>query len=401
MLFDPVNRIGKARMSKRVTSSFFIDNLNALSLRQPHSTAVKATPPITAALLNDIRMSAARDQLLKYVTLGERAHGFRDADALMRIGQGILSLPLGAKASSIGLYYTALSVNRRGLQAYPLANSLLEEVAETGPDVFRSKAMIALATNLNVAGNRDSAVSVFVDAAKALRTCGYGGLHSACILEIQQAFFHYADGDHRSALAILRKLSPALELISPQYPALLHVYYNNLAVQLCKTGEIEEARSFYSILSTSPYRRCYPEWATTIAELEASHRRPTRTIMCLAPSPARSNVSPFFLRCEPKELTKFDKFKARFWPKPRKGRLLQFESQQQRKDRFERIRQARALMRPAITPEEAYYMTMSQKQAFALRYVLNDDITEGELDEVIKISISRAPAKDPEKKPEG
>jgi tetratricopeptide (TPR) repeat protein len=378
-------------MKKRVMDSFFISDLDVLRLRRPHSTAAKVIPPVTAAAFIDSTISAGHDRLLKYIALGERAHGFRDADALERIGQGILELPLGAQASSVGNYYTALSINRRGQQAYPEANKLLAQVAENAPATFRAKAMVALGTNLNIGGDRDGAMSAFTEAGKLAGRCGYGGLHPVCILGIEDAFFDNRNGDHQSALAVLRRLSPLINSISGQYPALLHFYYNNLAVELAKTGHHEEAKGLYPVLAASPFLRVYPEWQETCADLAAMTRPASRSVISVEePLPSASNLLMLPVRSDPPPSGTNPEVSGnqRLGSGPGRGRarVLKFVSQ---KDRMRRKRRNSPIPRPNISTDEALGLTFQQKQALALRFVLSDNVTEQELDHIITFALTR------------
>jgi tetratricopeptide (TPR) repeat protein len=378
-------------MKKRVIGNFFISDLDALRLRQPHSAAAKVIPPVTAAAFFDSAILAGHDRLLKYIALGERAHGFRDADALERIGQGILELPLGAKASSVGNYYTALSINRRGPAAYPGANKLLAEVAEHGPTIFRSKSMVALGTNLNIGGDRDAAMSAFREAGKLALKCGNSGLHPACVLQIQDAFFKDMDGDYRSALAILQRLSPVIHSISRQYPALLHAYYNNLAVELAKTGHIEQALTLYPVLATSPFLKANPEWQATCLDLETRMARTSRSLISVGERlPSTSNLLMLPVRSDPAPSGNNPEVSGNqhSWSAPGRGRarILRFESQ---KDRMMRERRNSPIPRPNISADEALGLTFQQKQALALRFVLSDNVTEQELDHIITFALTR------------
>jgi tetratricopeptide (TPR) repeat protein len=387
----PEKRIGRARVKKRVMNNFFISDLDALRLRRPHSAAAKVIPPLTAAAFIDSAILAGHDRLLKYIALGERAHGFRDADALERIGQGILELPLGAQASSVGNYYTALSINRRGPDAYPEANKLLADVVKSAPAAFRAKAMVALGTNLGQRGDRDAARSAFSEARQLAARCGYWGLQPACVIEIQDAVLDYRDGNHRSALGVLRRLSPLIHSISLQYPALLHSYYNNFAIALTKTGQPEEALSLYPVLAASPFLSAYPEWYETCADLEVRMSRASRSLISVGERlPSTSNLLMLPVRSEAAlsggnpEVSGSERSRSGLG---RGGaRVLRFESQ---KDRMMRERRNSPIPRPNISADEALRLTFQQKQALALRFVLSDNVTEQELDHIITFALTR------------
>jgi len=370
-------------MKHTVISNFFISDLDALFLRQRAGGAARVIPSLaaTAVFINQAA-TASREQLTRFIEIGERAHGLRNGDMLHRIGQAILDLPLGAKASHVGDYYTALAINRRGPEAYPEANKLLVNVAENGPDAFRAKAMIALGANLTQTGDRDEAMPFLSEARQLAIRCGSSGVHPFCILEIQNAFFQALDGNRHSAIASLKRLLPLVRSVASQYPTLLWVYYNNLAIYLHQVGEVQEARSLQQVLKTSPFLKFYPEWQDTCARIEPSTRESSRSLILMgdvfsAPSnllwmPSRNIIATAITES------------AGYSREARRATVLSFSKE---KKRIEQGRKRGVIPRPTLSgPDALQKMTFQQKQAFALRVLLSDGITERELDQFIAIT---------------
>ncbi|HEY6330098.1 MAG TPA: hypothetical protein VI756_12235, partial [Blastocatellia bacterium] len=350
-------------MKHRVITNLFMSNLGGLSLRQLHNRATRVITPFTAAaVLLDSKTSVSHPWLARCVEMGERAHSLRDAEALRRVGQAIRSLPLGSKLTSIANYYTALSINRRGLDAYPEANRLLVEVVNDGPPTFRAKAMLALGTNLKIGGDRDTAASLFTEARNLAGRCGSGGVHPACILELHRSVLCNEDGDHQGALAVLRGLRPLMQSISSQYPPLLHFYYNDLAVELLETGRIEEAWSLHRVLLNSPFLGMYPEWQRTCADVEARTHRSSQLIVSVTgpvaqlpynvvEMPSRRNLA-----AASEDVSEYSAGRER-------GKVLKFRGS---KKHVERPRKRGFIPRPVLGGSDVLRtMTFQQKQAFA------------------------------------
>ena len=62
----------------------------------------------------------------------------------------------------------------------------------------------------------------------------------------------------------------------------LHVYYDyldNLAVELCEVGRLEEARNISQIVLASPFAPAYPEWSETSDEIAGRGRRASRSVV--------------------------------------------------------------------------------------------------------------------------
>jgi len=379
---------------QRVNSNFFINNL--LYPLHPRTGAIKVAPKLSAAAVTvmESAMSASRRLLATYIDTGERAHAQRNVDALRLVGDSILELPLVGASSLIGRYYQALAINRQGPQAYPRANKLLLEVADRAPAIFRAKARVALGTNANICGDKKTAESMYAEALTIIGSCGQGGLHPTFLIRFQHAYFKTSKGDHRGALEDLEKLAPLAQLIGQRYPALLQLYYNNLAMGLLRAGRIDEAELLCRILAASPFKRAYPEWGEPLALLASKRQQPLGQAQVTGagfarstPVAVRQHTNVFLLpttgasAIAPEEGSPADSHRKR-------GRVLDFTGWIGRKTQTTTLHSAPKIK---LTRNRIRQMSTQQKQAAILKLVLSDEIKDLELNRLLDILCEDTP----------
>jgi tetratricopeptide (TPR) repeat protein len=269
-------------MRHTARSSFLIRDLSDCDSRQPHPGAIKIVPRLTAAALVDAARSSSHRKLAEAIQLGEFAQSIRSADGLSRASQNILNLPLGKVADSIGRYYRALTLNRQGPHAFPEANEILIDVADHGPPLFRSKAGVARATNLRNTGDSKAALEIHAEAVQIAGSCEHGTLHPLFFAALQCALIKFDEGDYRGALAAMERLEPLAKQIGLEFPALLHIYYNNLAFSLIANGRVEETSRLSEILLASPFLNAYPEWQKTCADIALKTQPRSRSFVSMS-----------------------------------------------------------------------------------------------------------------------
>jgi hypothetical protein len=267
---DGEKRIGMVKIRQADNTKLFIRHLGGSDLRLPSCGVAELIAHLSVARIGKAAASASQKLLARYIHLGETGQTLRDEDALAQAGQGILDLPLGKEVRAVGLYYKGLHLNRRGKIAFPEANRLLSQAADQGPLLFRSKALVAAGTNLYYAGDLQLASELYAEAFDMAGRCSRAALHPQFLILFQGALIKYDQGDHAGALADFEKLKPLALHIGAERPALLHSYYNNLAVSLAANGRKEEARSYCAILANSPFLQVRPEWKATCADLLAT-----------------------------------------------------------------------------------------------------------------------------------
>jgi hypothetical protein len=378
-------------MKQEINRNFFISGLTGFELRRYKPGAVKIVPPLAAALI-DKTISAGRRQLASFIELGETAQALRNADALMRAGQGILNLPLPEEASAIGNYYVALSLNRRVPAAYPEANKILIDVADHGPTLFRAKALAALGANSNVTGDRATARSVQADAFRIARDCGPGGTHPICCIQIQSAATRSDEGDYKSALSMLEKLSPYIHSLGKEYMPLVHAYCNNLAVALADNGRNVEAQSLSKMLLASPFLDLHPEWQRTCADLATRVQQESPVAFALGapsadPDPPSSVQSNVLMLPSNKDAVVFPAARPSTASPARRAKVLHLSAWKKRNQ----PKPANPPPRLKIFREQIPLLTTQQKQAAILRLILSDDITDLQLNRVLESVIDESP----------
>jgi hypothetical protein len=248
-------------------TKLFIRHLGESDLRLPSCGVAELIAHLSAAQIGNAAASASQKLLAGYIHLGETGQTLRDEDALAQAARGILDLPLGKEVRAVGFYYQGLHLNRRGQIAFPEANALLSQAADEGPLLFRSKALVAAGTNLYYAGDLQLASELYGEAFDMAGRCSRAALHPQLLILLQRTVIKYRRGDHAGALGDLEKLGPLALHIGAERPALLHAYYNNLAIFLAANGRLSEARHYCEILIASPFWEIHPEWKRTCAHL--------------------------------------------------------------------------------------------------------------------------------------
>jgi hypothetical protein len=175
-----------------------------------------------------------------------------------------------------------LSLNRQGPHAFAEANQVLVDVADHGPTLFRGKAHVALATNLRIAGDDKAALELYGEAARAVGPCEHGKPCPVFLAAFQCALIRYDEGDYRGALADLERLEPLAWQVRFEQPALLHNYYNSLAVFLIANGRLSEASPLQGMLLTSPFLNAYPEWQKTCADIALRTQPRSRSFLSMS-----------------------------------------------------------------------------------------------------------------------
>ena len=267
-------------------STFFIHDLHKDDPRRSQS-GVAGSGRNLSPLLAEAVLHQAYAHLNRLIQTGEAAHSSRDRASLWRVGQQIITLDLGGRIDLVGKYYQAQSLNRLGPEAIPRANKLLEEVADQGPGPYRSKAILALGTNLSCSGDSSMAGLLYADAERIASSLPSGGRDQLFLISMQKASFKYLDGDLEGALRDFRELRPSEAHLRSSQIALLHAYFNNLVVVLMANRRIAEADHFSMILRKSPYLDAYPEWRATLLALDTTDaHQASRGVVSVSPPSA-------------------------------------------------------------------------------------------------------------------
>jgi tetratricopeptide (TPR) repeat protein len=254
-------------MSKTGKSSFFIGNLDKSGRRRSHSGTARISQQAPAVFVS-AAISENRKELTNLIQLGEAGQSLRSARELKRAGQRILDIALESDFQWIGKYYCALAINKRGPEAFPLSDQILEEVADHGPTAYRRKARVALATNRSCLGDYEAALELYQDAAAIAGSRPHEDLLLTFLIRCQTTFISHVKGDLATAVRGLQELMPLAPYLGREHTGLVHQYFNNLVVFLSAAGRLAEASHYAKILRCSPFASAFPEWGRTCAALD-------------------------------------------------------------------------------------------------------------------------------------
>lgn len=205
----------------------------------------------------------AQDELaVRLAAICEQFYLNRAMEPLTEAAELLMGLP-GERARAAGRYYQALVHIRQG--DHGEAVTLLESVAscEAAPK-FRARAIHSLGVIHRREGDRTEAARLYHQAARL------AGKDSVAIIRagMTLAELHGSEGDHKSSLAHLRAIRPAVELAARVAPFYLPGWCNDVAIDLAGLGRLTEARRFAQFAIASPFVRAYPEWLETAQEIE-------------------------------------------------------------------------------------------------------------------------------------
>ncbi|MEK6302676.1 MAG: hypothetical protein AABO41_18345, partial [Acidobacteriota bacterium] len=204
----------------------------------------------------------------RLVFLAENAHAFRQMDALERVSQILVSLPLRQQFEAVGRYYQAVCTQRFGRGDVQHSSTLLERVAESAPTRYRVRAIISLGANSYRQCDNRSALSLYYEASRLALRDGVYDPYATLTAQRMVGAIQGLEGNHRDAVRVLENLYPVAHAMRCVQPHVYFDYMNSLAVELCEVGRLEEAKNVSRIVLASPFATAYPEWRETREEIE-------------------------------------------------------------------------------------------------------------------------------------
>jgi len=260
---------GSNTSMERAKSNLFISDLQGIVPHRCGSAGPSAGVPLPA-LIAFIKASVneSRLRLARYAHLGELGWSVRSGPAMQAAAGAIRDLPLGKVSETIGDFYVAQALNRRGPDAYADSNKILEHVVDYGPLVYRTKALAAIATNTRIKSGIAAARPIYAEAARLSARCE-DNLQPTFSLAFQSAAIKHIEGDHSGAAAHFREIEPLARELARTYPAFWPNYCNNMAVTLMANGKLDEAECYIRVIRHSPFAKAYPEWGRTCQEFDA------------------------------------------------------------------------------------------------------------------------------------
>ena len=216
----------------------------------------------------------------RLAALADHAYGLRQMNVVEQASQLILNLPLDREYESVGRYYGALCLYRKGQSAE--ARNLLERVAEEAPQQYRGKALVSMSATFYASGDFRSFLPLNLEAYRSASHQSSFDLKTAVHSRRNIALYKSLDGDHRGALSDLEKLFPLARSLGRWQPYLYYEHLNSLAVELMENERLEEAKNVSRIVLASPFAPAYSEWRETSDEIELRGWRPSRSTVAVA-----------------------------------------------------------------------------------------------------------------------
>jgi tetratricopeptide (TPR) repeat protein len=225
----------------------------------------------------------------RLVALADHAYGLGQMRAVEEGSQLLVNLPLGREYESIGRYYQALCIYRRG--RFAEARVLLEKVAGELPLPFRAKALLAISGTYYQCDDLQSFLLLNVEASRTAARNDWRAPQTFVKSQRNLAVLKSIDGDHRGALSVLEMLFPLARALGRWQPYLYYEHLNSLSVELMEAGRLEEARNGSRIALASPFAPAYPEWRETSEEIELRGWRPSRSVVAFHRATADAALS--------------------------------------------------------------------------------------------------------------
>lgn len=216
------------------------------------------------------------------IHFAEQAYLLRDLDALEEISRILRNLPIDS-ARQIGLYYYALTLNRKGQKDE--AEALLEKVVDHAPITYRARAIQTLGANHHDRAQLDEALRFQIEALRVASDKDAYGLQTTLMAHLEISVIKSLTGDHKTALSMLEGLSPLVSLVAKEKPFYFYAYCNELAIEFGELNRIAEAQAALEVALGSPYALTYPNWAETRQELEAKCTSPTPSVVAVRRPP--------------------------------------------------------------------------------------------------------------------
>jgi len=275
------NLNGRANMQASANSNLILTELSSFKrlagLHQDISHSAFYQQVLSKLVKGVYRKETFTELGDRLVALVRHAYAFRQMRTVQETSQLLLNLPLGREYESVGRYYRALCIYRRGGSSE--ARMLLEQEVGELPLRFRAKALLAISATYYQSGDLTSFLLLNVEASRAATSSGLRDPHTFVKSQQHLAILKSIDGDHRGALADLERLFPLARVLGQSQPYLYYVHLNSLAVELMEVGRLEEARNASKIALASPLAGAYPEGRETREEIELRGRRASRSVV--------------------------------------------------------------------------------------------------------------------------
>ena len=175
----------------------------------------------------------------------------------------VLSTVPHVEAQAASLFYRAIIERSKGREesAARLLEGILSAKAATR---YQARAIQALGAVHRFTGDKREAARLYNQAIER----SSGDLSNLVNGLLARSELASAEGDHERAVADLRAVRPAVELLAQVHPVYAPIFANEVAFELAQLGKVEEARRFAAYAVASPLASRFPAWAETAQEIE-------------------------------------------------------------------------------------------------------------------------------------
>ena len=216
----------------------------------------------------------------RLIAIADVAYPLRQMETVEQASDILLSLPLHRELKSVGIYYKAYCVKRRG--QFEEARAMFERAVNEVPVGYKARAIIGLAAVAFDSGDLHSAMPLYIEASQAaMRGRDFDPL-AAFYAQSALAILKSIDGNHKGALADFGGMLPLVRAVSLSCPPIYYHHLNGLAVELLEVGRLTEARNVINIVLASPFVNAYPECRETNIDIEVRGRRASRSIVSIS-----------------------------------------------------------------------------------------------------------------------
>lgn len=234
---------------------------------------------VALALLKCANESQLREVGDRLTHLADQALGLRHAEVVEQVSNILINSPLPRQYRSIGQYYQAINIQRRGEP--DRARAILETLAESRitPLKYRARAIKDIGSSYYESGDYNEALRFFVQAIHAASPPYGWDLDAVTTTQWGIAIIRGILGDNKGALAVLEGLSSPIRLLASKHPSFFYSYANSLAVEYGELGRFAEAKNALRIALATPFAYQLPGIRSTAEEIEQkAHRASPLTV---------------------------------------------------------------------------------------------------------------------------
>jgi tetratricopeptide (TPR) repeat protein len=318
-------------------------------------------------------------------SVADAAYLIRQFDVVGYVGRLLLNLPLSRRFEGIGDYYQALSLNQGTRGDTVGAGCIFDRIADSAPLKYRARAMLALGANFFTAGDRQTAMSFYLEVMRIVTRHRVSDPMTLYTASRMTAVIKGMEDDHRGAVADLEAMVSLARTAGSRQPYAFYDYLNTLAVELGELGRLDQARRASEIAIASPFARAYPEWRETFKDIEAKSRPSSRSIVGV-----RQTISETDKVRQPVSPTKTDNLLRLPAPEPRApaGRPDYPQDTQARVLNFQQwktaIKASNRAIPEEVTPEQRRRMTTGEKLIRLMDLISQDETDDETIDRILE-----------------